>query len=487
MGKITCFLCGGVHIYPGPRFSNHLLHEHGVVFNQEYIVSVSQYKDSNATFPPLMPSTSRNQYSQTEALSNATCIKCATPIAGFETTAPELTKTIFSSPQNTSLLSSSSLFSTPKNNFLETCKIQQPLSDLTSVPERYGFIYNCALCSYVIKEYSAFRNHIIRKHGLDFKNYSEYHGGSETPIGTGKLECGLCHAKMKHEPNIVDKHLRGKHGVNWAQYVNMLQNNNVQGNEKIEGIEAVNDDYTCNISVDKKTIKREKIDITNVSDEPTTEIHESQYSMRLDTQCPTLEESPTLKADSNYIKNSDDELRLNYFDDLAKKQAYGAPEEKLRSLLNPLNTDTKPLNIKDKANKNCSMCDISFTSRILFLRHCQDVHKLRFKNKLGNSLFLSKNTLDVGEEQMKVGSNSSNYLGFQSLNFNSSPNIQLQTPPLSSLHPMPVHTCQYCNKNFSNKHNKERHEKKVCTLKVTVKSEEVMNVKDNHDDGVGDS
>ena len=127
MGKITCFLCGGVHIYPGPRFSNHLLHEHGVVFNQEYIVSVSQYKDSNATFPPLMPSTSRNQYSQTEILSNATCLKCATSAAGFETTAtaPEVacpTKAIFSSPQNTSLLSSSSLFSTPKIFFWRPLK-----------------------------------------------------------------------------------------------------------------------------------------------------------------------------------------------------------------------------------------------------------------------------------------------------------------------------------------------------------------------------
>ena len=50
----------------------------------------------------------------------------------------------------------------------------------------------------------------------------------------------------------------------------------------------------------------------------------------------------------------------------------------------------KPLNIKDKHNKYCNQCDITFGSRILFLKHCQNIHKLRFKNRSGGPLILDR-------------------------------------------------------------------------------------------------
>merc|ERR1719209_2128658 len=56
--------------------------------------------------------------------------------------------------------------------------------------------------------------------------------------------------------------------------------------------------------------------------------------------------------------------------------------------------------IKDKNNKYCSQCDLNFITRILFLKHCQEVHKFRFKNKCGTPLLLTKTmTEDVEEDQ----------------------------------------------------------------------------------------
>lgn len=59
---ITCFLCGGTHVHPGPRFENHLLHEHGVVFNADFFVKVSLFKQEEGRMPKIekeLPSASK--------------------------------------------------------------------------------------------------------------------------------------------------------------------------------------------------------------------------------------------------------------------------------------------------------------------------------------------------------------------------------------------------------------------------------------------
>ena len=52
-GTITCFLCGGTHIFPGPRFEAHLQNEHGAIFDIEFLISVSQYKQLHNNLPDI--------------------------------------------------------------------------------------------------------------------------------------------------------------------------------------------------------------------------------------------------------------------------------------------------------------------------------------------------------------------------------------------------------------------------------------------------
>jgi len=52
-GTIQCFLCGGVFPYPGPRFANHLLHDHGIVFDADFFIQISLHRQRTGQLPNL--------------------------------------------------------------------------------------------------------------------------------------------------------------------------------------------------------------------------------------------------------------------------------------------------------------------------------------------------------------------------------------------------------------------------------------------------
>jgi hypothetical protein len=45
---VSCALCGGAHIFPGPRLENHLVNEHGIVFDVDFMIQLSIFKQENA-------------------------------------------------------------------------------------------------------------------------------------------------------------------------------------------------------------------------------------------------------------------------------------------------------------------------------------------------------------------------------------------------------------------------------------------------------
>ena len=40
-----------MQIYPGPRFETHLINEHGIIFDLDYIISLSVFKEENQELP----------------------------------------------------------------------------------------------------------------------------------------------------------------------------------------------------------------------------------------------------------------------------------------------------------------------------------------------------------------------------------------------------------------------------------------------------
>ena len=51
IGTINCLLCGGVQIFPGPRYKNHLINEHGAIFEVEYLIQISVLKRDQGRLP----------------------------------------------------------------------------------------------------------------------------------------------------------------------------------------------------------------------------------------------------------------------------------------------------------------------------------------------------------------------------------------------------------------------------------------------------
>ena len=49
---VSCFLCGGTQIYPGPRYENHLMNEHGVL-DIDYMIAITLYKQEHGSNPSL--------------------------------------------------------------------------------------------------------------------------------------------------------------------------------------------------------------------------------------------------------------------------------------------------------------------------------------------------------------------------------------------------------------------------------------------------
>jgi len=432
---ITCFLCGGVHIHPGPRFGNHLLHEHGVVFNHEYIVQVSLYKDNHSSLPPISTSSSKpehSQSSQTDLLGHTTCSRCAKPVNEFLTSTP-VRKNVFHNPKlstqpSMNMPSPSSFFSTPSNHSMimmhsrsmqdQSTQEAPPAGKASDLPARSGFLCKCALCDYVNVDDTAFWGHITKKHRLNWKKYKEEYGSGQTATGSGKFTCQICQVSMKHMPGSVDKHLKARHGLSWSQYLDWFK---------------------------KEMLGREQENESVVK----SEVAEASGDQ-------TMEESLPLQPSEQTIKKS------------------------------------RPLNIRDKTNKFCSYCEVTFNTRILFLKHCQDVHKLRFKNKSGGPVVLNqssscvedaKETSDQHQDSSQSRSITSNNPSMMnSLNrgssiFSLTPSIS-STQQASSTLDMVVSTstikkkpgegafpCRHCKKMYSSFSNMERHARLSCTMR----------------------
>ena len=49
---VSCFLCGGTQIYPGPRYENHLINEHGVL-DIDFMIAITLFKQKHGYNPSL--------------------------------------------------------------------------------------------------------------------------------------------------------------------------------------------------------------------------------------------------------------------------------------------------------------------------------------------------------------------------------------------------------------------------------------------------
>ena len=96
-----------------------------------------------------------------------------------------------------------------------------------------------------------------------------------------------------------------------------------------------------------------------------------------------------------YVKNNNaveqQEESSSEEDDEAREIKQEAEESCDNKLSSPPPAPRPPLssiNVTDKSVKSCARCQLEFPSRLRFLRHCQLVHKMKFKLRTGEKLLL---------------------------------------------------------------------------------------------------
>lgn len=77
---IACLLCGGVHIFPGPRYENHLINEHGVIFQAKFIVQLTLYQETRGHLPDLEKKAEEEEKEEKPLPPTSICVKCQAPV-----------------------------------------------------------------------------------------------------------------------------------------------------------------------------------------------------------------------------------------------------------------------------------------------------------------------------------------------------------------------------------------------------------------------
>eukprot|EP00092_Neocalanus_flemingeri_P030129 GFUD01032707.1.p1 GENE.GFUD01032707.1~~GFUD01032707.1.p1 ORF type:complete len:653 (-),score=136.83 GFUD01032707.1:29-1936(-) len=461
---IHCLLCGGAFLYPGPRYSAHLLNEHGVVYDIDFLIQVSLHKKTSASLPALSkPGRSSNKFvtensSQTTEGSSgeALCNSCRETEEGQtiewrdeswpglsqddvndeELHQEEKERHEVNQDQSEHMVIKPDIDATfgSSYNLKNSTKISEPLaSDMQcyfncgevfkksydlelhlklrhkeedpielaraaesaqfeiALTRRSGTVYQCAMCDKTVQGWSTFWEH-IRKHKVSLHEYRAKYGKCE--IISASFQCRVCDKIIKHETNIVHKHLQKVHGISWTQYLARVRG-------ELRGIKQ---EPLPEVMLEQCTLCDQRVKYIKVH-------LKSKHGIITKVPCQICGESikylkEHLKRRHGITKDEYDQLLSEDVGEESPKQDlnHNFPTPKLAqpkvsapelsgSVPNSITGETsrdssrkrlpKPSKeeMRDKTVKDCSVCDLQFVNRRLFIEHCQIIHDVRFKTK----------------------------------------------------------------------------------------------------------
>lgn len=169
INTINCLLCGGVQIYPGPRYQNHLINEHGAVFDVEFLIKVSLYKRDKGHLPEDFSSSTSNgdvveskksvtieAEVQTEPSADnhdeTVCAKCNNPVAAVAENGGDY----------------------EDDDEYDEMVMGRLVMDMEEEDEEIDFesngeekVWTCPLCPHVFKHQGHFKTHAVSAHDMN--------------------------------------------------------------------------------------------------------------------------------------------------------------------------------------------------------------------------------------------------------------------------------------------------------------------------------
>jgi len=415
--SIPCILCGGLFLFPGPRFTAHLQNEHGVMYDLDFLVKVSQHKKYFSKLPTI-PSPKRflesSSQTWTATGNGQLCRICSSKKPGTgkkmataggewyhgENVKYEVSETVVVKPEIVTNSGSSSFSCIGDTQFteplaagmhcyfncgavfrkgydlqlhiklrhkgedsVEIARAEEAAKFEIALTKRSACQYKCALCDKTVEGWSSFWEH-LRKHKISVADYKAKYGSCE--VKTVKFQCRICEKVMKHESNIIHKHLQMVHGINWSLYLSRIRME-MRGIQQAPLPDLVKDH--CKIC--GGTFKYIKDHLRNNHG-----ISVEQYDQLIGeaggVDFKVLDFNQNCRVQDKV--SDSDSASLSAFSEASAKSSSG-------SLPKPSKTE-----MGNKTVKHCSVCHIQFQERRHFIEHCQNVHNIRFKTKASQGI-----------------------------------------------------------------------------------------------------
>jgi len=508
--SLPCLLCGGLFIFPGPRYEAHLQNEHGVMYDVDFLIKVSQHK-KHFSKVPIVPSPKVFSESSSQTVERRECNFCRnhenvqisrnfkqgvvsnhngidvknevddTVVVRpeFETNVDDENISFQSSPHVSKPLATDmhcyfncgEVFKKGydlqlhiklrhrEEDPVERARAEEAAKFEIALTKRSACLYKCALCEKIIEGWSNFWEH-LRKHKISVADYKSKYGSTE--IKTVKFRCRICDKVMKHECGIIRCHLQMVHGINWSNYLARIRQE-MKGIKQEPLPDLVKKEY-CKIC--GESIKYMKQHFKN-----THGITTEQYDLLLSDAGDKFK-----VFDMN--QNHRGQTKVNKSDN---KSPSALAEASSKSSSSSLPKPSKA-EMSDKKVKHCSVCQVLFEDRRHFIEHCQTVHNIKFKVK--SSQGLGKGAPCFQQVDKHDSSNMMSMKGSSQCESSAGKFSKIIWPEkrdtivckkceekFPSWKHLDQHTkfvckkvkCEFCGKTYSNAFNLRKHIKLTCT------------------------
>jgi len=276
-----------------------------------------------------------------------------------------------------------------------------------ALTRRSASLFTCAMCPRVFNDNGAFYGHIQNKHEVSYRDYKEKFGRCETE--SQPFECKICGKVIKYDRNTVHTHLKNVHGINWTKYLDRIRKLRRGLEPDPLPVMKMVECRVCNVSV--KYLKEHLRNAHKITEKEYKELFSDDsdmtggnHKMFENTMVTGMDFSgqiskkPKLTEDNlsvlSFPTSNHSEDYMDYLD--APKVPKIEPELTMKPTSPPpappvstvdLKLERPPkADIQNKANKTCSVCEVTFEARKSFIEHCQLTHGMKFKTKSGISI-----------------------------------------------------------------------------------------------------
>jgi len=265
-----------------------------------------------------------------------------------------------------------------------------------ALTRRSASLFTCAMCPRVFNDNGAFYGHIQNKHDISYRDYKEKFGRCETE--SQPFECKICGKVIKYDRNTVHTHLKNVHGINWTKYLDRIRRLRRGLEPEPLPVMKMVECRVCNVSV--KYLKEHLRNAHKITEKEYQELFSDDsdmtggnHKMFSDSVVTGVEYVTPRKqkaAEDNlsilsFPVSNHSEDYMDYLD--APKIPKTEPEVAPVVATLDLKLERPPkADIQNKANKTCSVCEVTYDARKSFIEHCQVTHGMKFKTKSGISI-----------------------------------------------------------------------------------------------------